>query len=79
LALREQPPAGKPGETDSRYVELASLVPYEHMQAASDNPQFAAAMAKLEADDTNVRMPTSLSPTCRASHGTYRICAAKWC
>ena len=51
LSLREQPPAGKSGEPDSRYVELASLVRYEHMQAASDNPQFAAAMAKLEADD----------------------------
>jgi peroxiredoxin len=50
-ALREQPPAGKPGEPDSLYVELASLVRYEHMQATSDNPQFAAAMAKLEADD----------------------------
>jgi peroxiredoxin len=50
-ALREQPPAGKPGEPDSLYVELASLVRYEHMQAASDNPQFAAATAKLEADD----------------------------
>jgi peroxiredoxin len=50
-ALREQPPAGKPGEPDSLYVELASLVRYEHMQVASDNPQFAAAMAKLEADD----------------------------
>ncbi len=50
-ALREQPPVGKPGEPDSFYVELASLVRYEHMQAASDNPQFAAAMAKLEADD----------------------------
>jgi peroxiredoxin len=51
LALREQPPAGKPGDPDSRYLELASLVRYEHMQAASDNPQFATAMAKLEADD----------------------------
>ena len=50
-ALREQPPAGKPGEPDSLYVELASLVRYEHMRAASDNPQFAEAMAKLEADD----------------------------
>jgi len=50
-AVREQPPAGKPGEPDSLYVELASLVRYEHMQADSDNPQFAAAMAKLEADD----------------------------
>ena len=50
-ALREQPPAGKAGEPDSLYVELASLVRYEHMKAALDNPQFAAAMAKLEADD----------------------------
>lgn len=50
-ALREQPPAGKPGQPDALYVELASLVRYEHMQAGSDNPQFAAAMAKLEADD----------------------------
>jgi peroxiredoxin len=51
-ALREQPPAGKPGEPDSLYMELASLVRYEHMQATSDNPQFAAAMmAKLEGDD----------------------------
>jgi peroxiredoxin len=50
-ALREQPPAGKSGEPDALYVELASLVRYEHMQATSDNPQFAAAMAKLEADD----------------------------
>jgi peroxiredoxin len=51
-ALREQPPApGKAGEPDFLYVELASLVRYEHMQAASDNPQYAAAMAKLESDD----------------------------
>jgi len=50
-ALREQPAAGKPGEPSSSYLELASLERYEHMQAASDSPQFAAAMAKLEADD----------------------------
>ena len=50
-ALQEQPPAGKPGEPDDLFVELASLVRYEHMQAASDNPQFAAALAKLDADD----------------------------
>jgi peroxiredoxin len=50
-ALREQPPAGKKGEPDELYSELASLVRYEHMQASSDNPQFAAAMARLEADD----------------------------
>lgn len=50
-ALREQPPAGKPGQPDFLYVELASLVRYEHMQATSDDPQFAEAMKKLEADD----------------------------
>lgn len=50
-ALREQPPAGKSGQPDDAYVELALLVRYEHMQAASDSPQFADAMAKLEAAD----------------------------
>lgn len=50
-AMHELPPAGKPGQPDFLYVELASLVRYEHMQATSDNPQFAEAMAKLEADD----------------------------
>jgi len=50
-ALHELPPAGKPGAPDELYVELASLVRYEHMQASSDNPEFAAAMSKLDADD----------------------------
>jgi peroxiredoxin len=50
-ALREQPQPGKNGEPDFNYVELASLVRYEHVQAALENPQFTAAMAKLEADD----------------------------
>ena len=51
-AVREQPPAAETsGEPNSLYVELASLVRYEHMQASSENPQFAAATAKLEADD----------------------------
>ncbi len=50
-ALREQPPTGKPGEPNELYVELASLVRYEHMQAESDNPQFREAMTRLEADD----------------------------
>lgn len=49
--LREQPPSEEKGDPNSMYVELASLVKYEHMQGSSDNPQFAAAMAKLEADD----------------------------
>ena len=50
-ALREQPQPSKNGEPDSLYVELASLVRYEHVQVNMDAPQFAAAMAKLEADD----------------------------
>jgi len=50
-ALQEQPPAGKPGQPDEMYVELASLVRYEHMNAGSDNPQFKEAMTRLEADD----------------------------
>jgi len=50
-AAHEQPPAGKAGEPNSVYVELASLVKYEHMHADSDNPQFAEALAKLETDD----------------------------
>ncbi len=33
------------------YVELASLVRYEHVEVALDEEQFRAAMARLEADD----------------------------
>jgi len=51
-ALGEQPPTGKNGEPNDLYVELASLARYEHVSVASDNPQFAAATAKLEAEDT---------------------------
>ena len=49
--LREQPQPDKNGEPASPYVELASLVRYEHVQAMLDAPQFAAAMAQLEAND----------------------------
>lgn len=52
-ALREQPPKAKKGQPSSPYVELASLVRYEHMQATSDDPQFATAMAALQTDDAN--------------------------
>jgi peroxiredoxin len=50
-ALREQPQAGKAGKPNDLYVQLASLVRYEHMRAEADNPQFSEAMAKLDADD----------------------------
>jgi peroxiredoxin len=50
-ALGEQPPTGNGKEPAEPYVELATLVRYEHVQAASDSPQFAAAMSKLADDD----------------------------
>jgi peroxiredoxin len=50
-ALREQPVQAKQGQPPAPYVELAQLVRYEHVQASLDDPQFAAAIAKLEADN----------------------------
>ena len=50
-ALREQPVPMNGSEPAFPYVELATLVHYEHVQASLDNPQFNQAMAKLEADD----------------------------
>ncbi|MGA2509469.1 MAG: TlpA disulfide reductase family protein [Candidatus Acidiferrales bacterium] len=50
-ALREAPVAQDKGRPAAPYVELAELVRYEHVQASLDDPQFAAATAKLEADD----------------------------
>src|SRR6266849_2086606 len=50
-ALREQPVPMNGTEPAFPYVELATLVRYEHVQGALDNPQYAAAIAKLEADD----------------------------
>jgi peroxiredoxin len=51
-AAREQPlPPGKSGEPRHLYIELASLARYEHMHVECDNPQYAAAMAQLDADD----------------------------
>ena len=45
-AIQEQPP-----NKQDAYLELASLVRYEQVSASLDLPQFAAALAKLEADD----------------------------
>jgi len=50
-ALKEQPAPMNGAEPNSAYVELATLVRYEHVQAPSDDPQFKAAMTKLAADD----------------------------
>ena len=50
-ALRESPPLAQAREVPAPYVELASLVRYEHVNASLDDPEFRAAMARLEADD----------------------------
>jgi peroxiredoxin len=50
-ALGEQPPPANGTQPADPYVELATLVRYEHVHASSDSPQFAAAMSKLENDD----------------------------
>lgn len=50
-ALKQQPVPAAQGHVAPAYLELAQLVRYEHVQASLDDPQFAAAMAKLEADD----------------------------
>lgn len=49
--LRQQPQAAEKGQPAEPYLQLASLVHYEHVQAALDSPEYDAAMAKLEADD----------------------------
>jgi peroxiredoxin len=50
-ALREQPIPATQGQPPPPYVELAQLVRYEHVQASLDDPQFAAAIAKIERDN----------------------------
>ena len=50
-ALREQPVPMNGTEPAFPYVELATLARYEHVQVSVDNPQYTAAIAKLEADD----------------------------
>jgi peroxiredoxin len=50
-ALREQPLPAKQGQPPRPYVELAELVRYEHVQATLDDPQFTAAVSKIEADN----------------------------
>jgi peroxiredoxin len=50
-ALAENPMPERKGEPDFTYLELAQLVRYEHVQASLDSPQYAKAIAELEADD----------------------------
>jgi peroxiredoxin len=48
---RKDASKGAGREPASPYVELASLVRYEHVEAALDNDQYQAAMTRLEVDD----------------------------
>jgi len=51
-ALRAEPVPDEKGQPAEPYIELASLVRYEHVVVPSfDPPAYKAAMAKLEADD----------------------------
>jgi peroxiredoxin len=54
-ALREKPPSMVGNQPAQPYVELALLVRYEHVQTSLDDPQFAAALAKIDADDESRR------------------------
>jgi peroxiredoxin len=50
-AVNEMPQKEEKGKPNSVYTELALLVRYEHMQASVADPQFAAALHELEAED----------------------------
>ena len=53
-ALREQPQKMNGNDPAYPYVQLAMLVRYEKMSGASDDPQFAMAMKKLEENDAAI-------------------------
>ncbi|MGP0076477.1 MAG: TlpA disulfide reductase family protein [Bryobacteraceae bacterium] len=50
-ALQQHPVVSKRGETAEDYITLAQLARYEHVSVSLDDPRFAAATKKLEADD----------------------------
>jgi peroxiredoxin len=50
-ALHEQPIPAKRGQIPEPYIELAQLETYEHVRVTLDDPQFAAALSKMKADD----------------------------
>jgi peroxiredoxin len=50
-ALRASPIPEKDGKPGDAYVELAELARYEGMHVRLDDPQYRAALKKLEADD----------------------------
>ena len=50
-ALHQQPQPDQKGQPAEAYMELAQLVRYEHVETLLDDPQYTAAMAKLQAED----------------------------
>ena len=50
-AIRENPPPNEKGAAREPYLELASLVRYEHVDASLDLPQYTLAMNILKWDD----------------------------
>ncbi len=54
-ALRQQPDQPQADQPNSPYSELARLAHYEHVRTSLDNPQMAAATARLEAEDRDRR------------------------
>jgi peroxiredoxin len=55
-ALREHPlPATPKGGPPMPYFELAQLIRYEHVEGSLDDPQYAAAVSQLDADDLRHR------------------------
>jgi hypothetical protein len=50
-SLRESPAPEIQGQPAAPYLELARLARYEHVQASLDDPQFAAAITRIEQDD----------------------------
>src|SRR5260221_669193 len=50
-ALREQPIPPGPQGPEMPYSELAKLAHYEHVQVNLDDPHYATAVSKIEADD----------------------------
>lgn len=54
-ALREHPTRARGPKPTEPYIELASLVRYEHVRVSLDDSQFRMAMAELKADDARRR------------------------
>jgi peroxiredoxin len=50
-SLREQPIPSNQNGPASPYIELAQFAQYEHVPVTLDDPQFAAALSKLNAED----------------------------